>query len=136
MKALQAEGQAGKLWFATFDFSDDIAKAIQDGTIKFAIDQQPYLQGYIPVAVLAIMKKDHTTDVAKIRQICRTIRSSRRASRRMGCNRSYGPKNIRSGPGFITKDNIDKVVKYAGSTADPVPGHRPGQPPSRRTRAT
>jgi simple sugar transport system substrate-binding protein len=27
---------------------------------------------------------------------------------------SYGPKNIRSGPGFITKDNIDKVLKYAG----------------------
>ncbi len=27
---------------------------------------------------------------------------------------SYGPKNIRSGPCFITKDNLDKVVKYAG----------------------
>ena len=61
-------GLAGKIWFATFDFSDDIAKAIQDGTIQFAIDQQPYLQGYISVAVLAIAKKEHTTDPVKIRQ--------------------------------------------------------------------
>ncbi len=44
-------------------------RRIQDGTIQFAIDQQPYLQGYIPVAVLAIVKKEHTTDPAKIRQI-------------------------------------------------------------------
>ena len=69
MKAVQQMGLAGKIWFATFDFDDDIAKAIQDGTIQFAIDQQPYLQGYIPVAVLAIVKKDHTTDPVKIRQI-------------------------------------------------------------------
>ena len=69
IKALQQMGLAGKIWFATFDFANDIAKGIQDGTIQFAIDQQPYLQGYIPVAVLAIVKKDHTTDPAKIRQI-------------------------------------------------------------------
>ena len=40
---------------ATFDLSDDISKGIKSGTVKFAIDQQPYLQGYIPVAVLATM---------------------------------------------------------------------------------
>ena len=69
IKALQQMGLAGKIWFATFDFANDIAKGIQDGTIQFAIDQQPYLQGYIPVAVLAIVKKEHTTDPVKIRQI-------------------------------------------------------------------
>jgi simple sugar transport system substrate-binding protein len=67
MKALEKMGLAGKIWFATFDFSQDIAKGIQNGEIKFAIDQQPYLQGYIPVAVLAIVNRDHTTDPAKIR---------------------------------------------------------------------
>ena len=31
---------------ATFDLNPDAAKAIQDGTLLFAVDQQPYLQGY------------------------------------------------------------------------------------------
>jgi len=26
----------------------------------------------------------------------------------------YGPRHISSGPGFVTKDNISKVEKYAG----------------------
>ena len=53
LKSVKQMGLENKIYFVTFDFSDDIAKAIKDGTIKFAIDQQPYLQGYIPVAVLA-----------------------------------------------------------------------------------
>ena len=27
---------------------------------------------------------------------------------------AYGPRHIGSGPGFVTKDNIGKVEKYAG----------------------
>ncbi|MCL6482636.1 MAG: sugar ABC transporter substrate-binding protein, partial [Janthinobacterium lividum] len=27
---------------------------------------------------------------------------------------SYGPRHIGSGPGYVTKDNIGKVEKYAG----------------------
>jgi len=114
LKAVQQMGLEKKIWFATFDFSDDIAKAIQAGTIQFAIDQQPYLQGYIPVAVLAIVKKEHTTDPAKIRQILEANPKFKARLATYGLAPSYGPKNIRSGPGFITKDNLDKVIKYAG----------------------
>jgi simple sugar transport system substrate-binding protein len=114
IKAVKQMGLQNKIYFVTFDFSDDIAKAIQDGTIKFAIDQQPYLQSYIPVAVLAIVKKDHTTDPAKIRQILEANPKFKQRLDTYGLQPSYGPKNIRSGPGFITKDNLDKVVKYAG----------------------
>jgi simple sugar transport system substrate-binding protein len=114
LKAVQQMGLEGKIYFATFDFSDEIAKAIQAGTIKFAIDQQPYLQGYIPVAVLAIVKKEHTTDPVKIRQILEANPKFKARLATYGLQPSYGPKNIRSGPGFITKDNIDKVLKYAG----------------------
>jgi simple sugar transport system substrate-binding protein len=114
IKALQQMGLAGKIWFATFDFDDDIAKAIKDGTIKFAIDQQPYLQGYIAVAVLAIAKHDHTTDPVKIRQILQANPKFQARLSTYGLAPSYGPRNIGSGPGFITKENIDKVVKYAG----------------------
>jgi simple sugar transport system substrate-binding protein len=114
IKALQQMGLAGKMWFATFDFDDDIAKAIKDGTIQFAIDQQPYLQGYIAVAVLAIAKHDHTTDPVKIRQILQANPKFQARLSTYGLAPSYGPRNIGSGPGFITKENIDKVVKYAG----------------------
>jgi simple sugar transport system substrate-binding protein len=107
-------GLQNKVYFVTFDFSDDIAKAIKDGTIKFAIDQQPYLQGYIPVAVLAIVHKEHTTDPAKIRQILEANPKFKARLATYGLEPSYGPRNIRSGPGFITKENLDKVVKYAG----------------------
>jgi simple sugar transport system substrate-binding protein len=114
IKALQQMGLAGKLWFATFDFDDDIAKAIKDGTIKFAIDQQPYLQGYIAVAVLAIAKHDHTTDPVKIRQALQANPKFQARLSTYGLAPSYVPRNIGSGPGFITKENIDKVIKYAG----------------------
>jgi len=114
IKALKQMGVAGKLWFATFDFDTDIAKAIQDGTIQFAIDQQPYLQGYIPVAVLAIVKKDHTTDPVKIRQALEANPKFQARLATYGLAPSYGPRNIGSGPGFITKENVDKVLKYAG----------------------
>ena len=114
IKALQQMGLAGKIWFATFDFDDDIAKAIKDGTIQFAIDQQPYLQGYIAVAVLAIVKHDHTTDPVKIRQILQANPKFQARLSTYGLAPSYGPRNIGSGPGFITKENVDKVIQYAG----------------------
>jgi len=114
MKALEKMGLAGKTWFATFDFSEDIAKGIKDGEVKFAIDQQPYLQGYIPVAVLAIVHRDHTTDPAKIRAALQASPQFQKRLDTYGLAPSYGPRNIGSGPGFITKDNVDKVLKYAG----------------------
>jgi simple sugar transport system substrate-binding protein len=114
LKALQQMGLAGKIWFATFDFDSDIAKGIQDGTIQFAIDQQPYLQGYIPVAVLAIVKKNHTTDPVKIREMLQANPKFKERLATYGLAPSYGPRNIGSGPGFITKANVDKVLKYAG----------------------
>jgi simple sugar transport system substrate-binding protein len=114
LKAIQQLGLAGKIWFATFDFSDDIAKGIQAGTIKFAIDQQPYLQGYIPVAVLAIAKQNHTRDPVKIRQILEANPKFKARLATYGLAPAYGPRNISSGPGFITQANVDKVLKYAG----------------------
>ena len=39
---------AGDLQLATFDLSPDVLDAIEAGTMSFAIDQQQYLQGYLP----------------------------------------------------------------------------------------
>ncbi|MHA1523804.1 MAG: sugar ABC transporter substrate-binding protein [Alphaproteobacteria bacterium] len=86
LAALEEIGRSGDIHFGTFDLSGEIAKAIKAGTIAFAIDQQPYLQGYLPVVIL--------TNLAR-----------------------YGvlpSGNINSGPGFVVKDNIALVEKYAG----------------------
>jgi simple sugar transport system substrate-binding protein len=114
LRAMEKMGVKGKLWFATFDLSEDISRGIKDGSIKFAIDQQPYLQGYIPVAVLAIMKQDKTTDLAKIKAKLMANPKFQARLAEYGLAPSYGVRHIGSGPGYVTRENIAKVEKYAG----------------------
>jgi simple sugar transport system substrate-binding protein len=86
IRAVKDMGLDGEIYFGTFDLSADIAAAIKDDTIDFAIDQQPFLQGSIPIQVLT----------AYVR---------------------YGvaPANsIFTGPGFVTKDNIEQVEALSG----------------------
>jgi simple sugar transport system substrate-binding protein len=48
-----AEGLAGTgVKIGTFDLGPDVLKAVEAGTIGFAVDQQAYLQGYLPVVLL------------------------------------------------------------------------------------
>ncbi len=49
---LKKLGLNGKLHFYTFDLNPEILDGLSDGTISFAIDQQPFLQGYLAVVVL------------------------------------------------------------------------------------
>jgi simple sugar transport system substrate-binding protein len=114
MKALQKMGLDKKLFFATFDLSEEIAKGIKDGRVRFAIDQQPYLQGYIPVAVLAIMKQQKTNDLNKVKEMLKSNAKFKARLAEYGLEPQYGARHISSGPGFVTKDNIAKVEKYAG----------------------
>ena len=76
----------GKVYFGTFDLSARISAAIKDGTISYAIDQQPYLQGYLPVVLLANYVRYGVIP----------------------------PNSVNSGPGFVTKDTIAQVEKLAG----------------------
>jgi simple sugar transport system substrate-binding protein len=84
--ALQENGMAGDIYFGTFDLGENIVKGIKSGIIKWGIDQQPFLQAYLPVVILTNYDR-------------------------------YGVlpgNNINSGPGFITKDGLALVEKYAG----------------------
>ena len=84
--AVKEMGVDGELYFGTFDLGAKIVEGIKDGTIQWGIDQQPFLQAYMPVIVLANYKR-------------------------------YGvlPGNdINSGPGFVTKDGLEMVEKFAG----------------------
>jgi simple sugar transport system substrate-binding protein len=83
--AIQGAGSKAKL--ATFDLSGDVVKAIQDGEIDFAVDQQQYLQGYLPVVFLALYKSN--------------------------LNTVGGGQPVLTGPGYVTKDNATQVAKLA-----------------------
>jgi simple sugar transport system substrate-binding protein len=51
LDAVRASGE--QITLATFDLSPDVLEAVRDGKMLFAVDQQPYLQGYLPVMLLA-----------------------------------------------------------------------------------
>jgi simple sugar transport system substrate-binding protein len=86
LRALEEMGLSGEIFFGTFDLSSEIADGIKSGAIAFAIDQQPFLQGYLPVVIL--------TNLTRYGVV---------------------PGNsINSGPGFVTKSNLALVEEYAG----------------------
>ncbi len=82
-----AEGANSEATVATFDLSGDVVKAIKDGSILFAVDQQQYLQGYLPIVFLALNKTN--------------------------ANTVGGGQPVLTGPGFVEKDNADTVEKLA-----------------------
>ncbi|MFY0409539.1 substrate-binding domain-containing protein [Solicola sp. PLA-1-18] len=83
--AVEESGSSARV--ATFDLSEDVIKDIQSDKIVFAVDQQPFVQGYEGVSVL-YLKSINGNDVG-------------------------GGQPINSGPAFITKDNADAVLKFA-----------------------
>jgi len=52
--AVEAVGRTGQVNVATFDLSASFLEAVAEGNAAFAIDQQQFLQGYLPVAFLAL----------------------------------------------------------------------------------
>jgi simple sugar transport system substrate-binding protein len=81
------KGAQSEAKLATFDLSGDVVQSIQDGEIEFAVDQQQYLQGYLPVVFLALNKRN--------------------------LNTVGGGQPVLTGPGFVTKDNAETVAKLA-----------------------
>ena len=53
LRAVDDAGLAGKVMVGTTDLSKNVLQAVADKELLFAIDQQPYLQGYYAVQVLA-----------------------------------------------------------------------------------
>lgn len=84
--ALQEMGLAGDIYFGTFDLGDEIVNGIKSGIIKWGIDQQPFLQAYLPVVILTNYDRYGVLP----------------------------GNNINSGPGFVTADGLEKVEQFAG----------------------
>jgi simple sugar transport system substrate-binding protein len=53
LKAVRAGGFGRMVQLATFDLTPEVLEAVRIRRMLFAVDQQPYLQGYTPVMMLA-----------------------------------------------------------------------------------
>ena len=51
-KVMQKLGLAGKVHAGGFDLTEQTQKLLKEGNIEFTIDQQPYLQGFMPLLEL------------------------------------------------------------------------------------
>jgi len=82
LKAIEALGLTGKTKLATFDLSPEVLDAILAGNMEFAIDQQQYIQGYLPI-VFGTLNALYGTSPTGV---------------------------VMTGPGFVTKDNAQQVI--------------------------
>lgn len=85
-----AQEADSKARVATFDLNKDLAQAVQDGDVQFAVDQQPYLQGYLAVDSLWLYRTNGNT---------------------LG----GGEAPVLTGPAFVTKANVASVAELAAN---------------------
>jgi simple sugar transport system substrate-binding protein len=85
--AVAAASSAGSTAvIATFDLNSEVVASIKAGKILFAVDQQQYEQGYLPIVMLKLYRENGNT---------------------LG-----GGLPVYTGPGFVDKSNADEVGKY------------------------
>ncbi|MFE0803857.1 substrate-binding domain-containing protein [Streptomyces sp. NPDC058812] len=89
LTAVESVDEAGSsAHVATFDLDEDLVAAVKRGDVQFAVDQQPYLQGYLAVDALWL----HRTN---------------------GNVSGGGVAPVLTGPAFVTRTNADAVAKFA-----------------------
>jgi simple sugar transport system substrate-binding protein len=75
---------------ATFDLDAELVKAVRSGAVQFAVDQQPYLQGYLAVDSLWL----HRTN---------------------GHVSGGGVAPVLTGPAFVTRENVGEIAEFAAN---------------------
>jgi simple sugar transport system substrate-binding protein len=83
LRALQSMDKLGTIKLATFDLSPEVLQAVQSGQMLFAIDQQQYEQGYLPIVLLKLYTSNLNTIANPV---------------------------LMTGPGFVTADNAARVI--------------------------
>ena len=84
-----AEDAGSGAAIATFDLNQDVISGIQDGSIAFAVDQQQYEQGYLPIVMLQLYAQN--------------------------LNTVGGGQPVLTGPGFVTPENAAQVKDLAAA---------------------
>ncbi|RNE48673.1 sugar ABC transporter substrate-binding protein [Corynebacterium alimapuense] len=85
VESVQASGSAAQI--ATFDTNSQLVDAVRDGEIQWAIDQQPYLQGYLAVDAIWLAHRNGST---------------------VG-----GGQPVFTGPSFIDSTNVETIAEAA-----------------------
>jgi simple sugar transport system substrate-binding protein len=85
LQAIQELERAGEIPFGTFDLSPRVLEALLDGAMLFALDQQQYLQGYLPIVFLTKYLETGTIP--------------------------GGGQTVPTGPQFITSENAESVMR-------------------------
>ncbi|MEU6181796.1 sugar ABC transporter substrate-binding protein [Streptomyces coeruleorubidus] len=89
LTAMQSVSESGgKAKIATFDLNKALVSAIEKGTIQFAVDQQPYLQGYLAVDSLWLYRTN-------------------------GNYSGGGEQPVLTGPAFVDESNVDQIGEFA-----------------------
>jgi simple sugar transport system substrate-binding protein len=84
LRAIAAAETAGReLQIAGFDLSPDLISAIEAGDVQFTVDQQQYLQGYLPVVLMYLQATN--------------------------LNTAGGGLPILTGPGFVDTENVAEI---------------------------
>jgi simple sugar transport system substrate-binding protein len=84
LQVLNETGKVGKIKLCTFDISPPVLQALLKKQMSFAVDQQQWLQGYLPVVFLA--------NYARYGSILQN-------------------GLILTGPSFVTPENVEQVAK-------------------------
>ncbi len=100
---------------ATFDLNQDVISGIQDGSIAFAVDQQPYEQGYLPIVMLTAVREEPEH---RRRRPAGPHRPGDRRLRQRRRDRRPGPRPVRA---ERTRDRQSPAPGTAG-TAQPTSG--------------
>jgi hypothetical protein len=90
LTAVQSKKTAGSnAVIDTFDTNAELVSAIKNGDVGWAIDQQPFLQGYLAIDSLWLFINNR--------------------------NLIGGGTPVLTGPAFIDKSNIDAIAEYAAN---------------------
>ena len=79
---------------AVFELNDEVLDAIEDGSVVFAVDQQPYLQGYLPVAYSRLVQYSELTQGDELADALLQWIAGR---------------GVLLGPGFVDSHNVQRV---------------------------
>ncbi|MET8460290.1 substrate-binding domain-containing protein [Streptomyces parvulus] len=89
LTAVKSVDEAGsRAHVATFDLDNDLVAAVKRGDVQFAVDQQPYLQGYLAVDALWLYRTNGNVS-------------------------GGGTEPVLTGPAFVTRTNADTVARFA-----------------------
>ena len=90
---------------AVFELNDEVLDAIEDGRVEFAVDQQPYLQGYLPVAYARLVQYSELTQGDELADAMLQWIAGR---------------GVLLGPGFVDINNVQRVREATQRTGASV----------------